>query len=319
MIIDVILVWVTMLCESAKSAVQRKQSFIWDTHVHNADTTHLQYSFPNKWPDLDRNWTMEDYLDATREVKEPLVVVLMELEKAKNTPEVNLQEALFYQKVMNRCDCSKSSCCVKCFVVGAQLELGEIQTRAYFQSIQSEAPGFCGVRQGLWEKTDSFIMNPDFIAGLSVLEKFDVPFELLIKPNQMGIIKELVSKLPNVTFNLNHIGYPNISGPVFDQVWAKGIEDLATFPNIYIKLSGLPQGYGSKGWKLDDFRPYIDFILHIVPANRINFAGNWFVETEFSSSFAAMYNAVTTNLRELGVTDSEKWWIMTGTAINLYG
>lgn len=319
MIIDVFGVWVTMLCGFAKSPAEIHQTYVWDTHVHNADITHLQYSFPYKWPDLDRNWTMEDYLNATRDVKEPIAAILMELEKANNTPEVNRQEALFYQQVMNNCDCHKSTCCVKCFVIGAQLELGELKTRSYLNTIKSDAPGFCGVRQGLWDKDDSFILDPDFIAGLSVLADFDVPFDLLIKPNQMGIISELVSKLPNLTFNLNHIGYPNISSPVFDQAWATGIENFATFPNIYFKLSGLPQGYGSKAWKFYDFRPYIDFLLHEVPANRINFAGNWFVETEFSSSYAAMYDAITTNLRQLGVTGGEQWWIMTGTASNLYG
>merc|ERR1719320_1036657 len=124
------------------------------------------------------------------------------------------------------------------------------------------------------------------MAGLSVLQEFGVPFDLLINPHQLKVTKYLVSKLPNVTFNLNHIGYPNVSNPEFDHKWAEGMLDLADLPNLYVKLSGLPQCFGSMAWTPEDFRPYIEFILNTFPSDRINFAGNWFVDVEFSSSYA---------------------------------
>jgi len=131
-----------------------------------------------------------------------LATVLIELEKANSTLETNLQEAILYQQIMDRCDCYEKRCCEICFVVGAQLELGVSQTRNYLSSLKRKAPGFCGVRQSLWEKEDSFITNPHFVAGLSVLEEFAMPFDLLVKPQQLSIVYNLVSKLPNITFNL---------------------------------------------------------------------------------------------------------------------
>ena len=63
-------------------------------------------------------------------------------------------------------------------------------------------------------------------------------------------------------------------GSDFDE-WSSQLERLAALPNVSIKLSGLPQGYGSDGWSSDDFEPYVLKALELFGAGRINFAGNW--------------------------------------------
>lgn len=54
----------------------------------------------------------------------------------------------------------------------------------------------------------------------------------------------------------------------FDSVWEADMHALARLPNVYAKLSGLPQAYGKTGWTAADFEPYIRSALSAFGAVR---------------------------------------------------
>mmetsp|Transcript_47013 Transcript_47013/g.63985 ORF Transcript_47013/g.63985 Transcript_47013/m.63985 type:complete len:118 (-) Transcript_47013:230-583(-) len=103
----------------------------------------------------------------------------------------------------------------------------------------------------------------------------------------------------------------------FDQ-WAAGIDKLAALPNAYCKLSGMPQAYGEPGWTGNDFRPYAKKALDAFGAQRVNFAGNWFVlmEDQWDGHYVDMMEATLEALS--GVQQSELDWVFMKTAIDLY-
>lgn len=113
------------------------------------------------------------------------------------------------------------------------------------------------------------------------LSQYNLPFDVLVKNWQLKDFAVLAQKVPEVNFNLNHIGYPDIVNGTEEstQSWKDSISALAALPNVYCKLSGLPQTYTQPQW-LDHWQSILPYVTHVIDsfgAKRVNFAGNWFV------------------------------------------
>mmetsp|Transcript_56430 Transcript_56430/g.155958 ORF Transcript_56430/g.155958 Transcript_56430/m.155958 type:complete len:275 (+) Transcript_56430:553-1377(+) len=272
---------------------------------------------------------MADFADATSSLPydggEAVVggVILMELEKQNNDYESGLAEAAFYQSVANRCNADPSTCGgskVVGLVASAPLEMGHDATIEYLTTLQAAAPNLVGIRQGLWVKDASFFYDEGFRGGLSALPAFNLPFDILVEHDQLSYTIDLATALPTVMFNLNHLGYPTITNATNWASWLDGINKLAALPNVYIKLSGLPQTYDAPGWTADDFTPYVKAALDAFGAQRMNYAGNWFVlmDEEWEGNYPDMVNAVMTVMNNLEVTDADREWIFAKCATELY-
>jgi len=302
-----------------------------DTHVHNADLELFGqnfYTFPRAFPDLNRSWSMADFAAetsslASEEDADVTGIVLMELEKQNDSADTNLAEAAFYQGIANDCDVDPVLCGgtkVLGLVAGAPLDKGANATFRYLRTLVTACPSTCGIRLTLWKKDALFFSNQLFLEGLAVLASFNLPFELLVTKEQLSHAAALAAAVPSVTFNLNHLGYPEIQNSSAFAAWQADIRTLAMLPNVYCKLSGLPQTFASPGWASKDFQPYIAVILEAFGARRVNYAGNWFVlmEARWEGSYVAMVKAVTRALSALKVSQGDLEWIYKKTAMELY-
>jgi len=68
--------------------------------------------------------------------------------------------------------------------------------------------GFRHVVQG--EADHNFLLRPDFLRGISALEKYNFTYDILIFPHQLGATLEFVKKFPNQKFVIDHIAKPYI-------------------------------------------------------------------------------------------------------------
>ena len=105
------------------------------------------------------------------------------------------------------------------------------------------------------------------------------------------------------------------------ETWSRGIDALATLPNVACKLSGLPQTYGEPGWSARAFAPFVAKALRAFGAARVNFAGNWFVldEERWNGTYATMWAAVAQTLDELRVSDADRDEVYWNSAARIYG
>lgn len=303
-----------------------------DTHVHNANLTLMGdsfYTFPTSFPDLASSWFMPDFAAEVADVTAAVSVdrvVLMELEKVNNTFDAGRAEAAFYQATADACRADPDSCGgtqVAGFVASAPLEQDTDAVRAYLADLQASFPQLVGIREGLWLSDASFFADAGFRAGLATLAQFDLAFDLLVEKEQLQDTAALAAAVPSVRMNVNHLGYPNISDTDPDHFasWAADVQALAEQPNVFLKLSGLPQCYGQPGWSADAFTPFIQTVLDAFGAQRVNFAGNWFVlvNDEWQGDYSGMVDAVLQSLSDLGVSQSDLEWIFAKTAEQIYG
>lgn len=142
--------------------------------------------------------------------------------------------------------------------------------------------GFRHVAQS--ELDDRFLVREDFVRGLAMLAEFGLTYDILIYARQLPAAVELVERLPDQAFVLDHIGKPGIakidgksaeSGTHEFDTWAAGIRAVAKHPRVCCKLSGLITEADWRGWRANDFKPYLDIVFGAFGADRLMFGSDW--------------------------------------------
>ena len=148
-------------------------------------------------------------------------------------------------------------------------------------------PKFCGVRHVLQdEPNDEFMLGEDFLSGIAALATFDLTYDILIYPRQLPVAGELVARFPDQPFVLDHMAKPLIRDGLLER-WATDVRQLAAYPNVACKVSGLVTEADWQGWRSPDFLPYLDVVLEAFGPARLMFGSDWPVCT-----LAATYNQV---------------------------
>jgi L-fuconolactonase len=131
-----------------------------------------------------------------------------------------------------------------------------------------------GIRHIVQEEPDGFLLRPDFLRGISVLEEFDLAYDILIYPKHLPSAVEFVTRFPRQRFVLDHLAKPPIKSGALD-AWARGIRELASFPNVYAKLSGLVTEADWEAWTSDDIWPYLDVAFECFGLGRLMIGSDW--------------------------------------------
>src|SRR5947199_6294381 len=107
------------------------------------------------------------------------------------------------------------------------------------------------------EQDERFLVQPDFLRGIAMLEEFDLAYDILIYTRHLPVAAEFVARFPRQRFVLDHLAKPPIKSGDLDS-WARGIRRLAFFPNLFCKVSGLVTEAEWQAWKPRPLRLYLD-------------------------------------------------------------
>ena len=114
-------------------------------------------------------------------------------------------------------------------------------------------PKFVGIRhitQG--ETDDDFIIRPNVMAGLKVLERHGVPFELLFFTKHLKHAPKVASFVPELPLVIDHLSKPNIKERQFDD-WAADLKAAAAATSKCV-LQAFRDGHRSRLGELDSSR-----------------------------------------------------------------
>ncbi|WP_432066200.1 amidohydrolase family protein [Streptomyces sp. C10-9-1] len=182
-----------------------------------------------------------------------------------------------------------------------------------------EQPGGCllvGIRHQVQGEPDPrWLLRPDVLRGLATLAEAGLVYDLVIVPHQLPAAAEAASRLPQLTFVLDHVGKPPIATREHDG-WDRDIRALAALPNTVAKLSGLVTEARWDSWTVDDLRPYTDSALEAFGADRLMFGSDWPV-CRLAASYGQVVDTVRTLTAELTVEEQSS--IFAGTATRVYG
>jgi L-fuconolactonase len=177
-------------------------------------------------------------------------------------------------------------------------------------------PKFVGVRHVVQDEPDPrFVLGAAFVRGLQQLRQHGLTYDLLLYPNQLAAAIELVGLLPEQPFVIDHLAKPRIAAGELES-WEREIRAIARHDNVCCKVSGMVTEAARKGWKQDDFTPYLDVVLAAFGPARLMVGSDWPV-----CLLAGEYADVAAIPRDFfaGLSADEQAWIHGGTAARFYG
>jgi predicted TIM-barrel fold metal-dependent hydrolase len=131
-----------------------------------------------------------------------------------------------------------------------------------------------GLRRILHTEADELSQSSLFTENLARLAKHQLTFDLCLLPRQLHLGIEILRRVPTVQFVLDHCGIPNIKGCELDP-WRQQIRDLAKFPNLACKISGLVAYCDPQRINVAEVEPYIEHCIQCFGWDRILFGGDW--------------------------------------------
>jgi len=157
----------------------------------------------------------------------------------------------------------------------------------------SKHPKLVGIRHIIQsEPDDRFLLRPDFLRGITMLEEFDLAYDILIYTRHLPVAAEFVQRFPRQRFVLDHMAKPAIkAGDI--ELWATGIRRLAQFPSVFCKLSGLVTEADWQHWKPEQILPYLDIAYESFGPNRLMIGSDWpvcLVAAEYRSALNVVEN-----------------------------
>ncbi len=179
-----------------------------------------------------------------------------------------------------------------------------------------DQPKFVGVRHITQdEPDDDFIVRPAVLAGLKVLERHQVPFDLLFYVKHLKHAVTVAKHVPDLPLVIDHLAKPKIKQQSFDD-WRPAFEAAAACPNMFCKLSGMVTEADHAKWKVQDLKPYVQTALDLFGPERLMFGSDWPV-CELAASYEEVFHALKETLGPLSPSESEAIW--GGTARRFYG
>ena len=164
------------------------------------------------------------------------------------------------------------------------------------------------------EADDNFLLQPAFQNGIAALKKFNLNYDLLLSPRHIPVALQLVEKFPDQPFVLDHIAKPFIHKKEISP-WKEDLMELAKYPNVFCKLSGMVTEAKWNDWKEDDFKQYLDIVTESFGTKRLMIGSDWPVCT-LSGNYTATMNVVINYANQFSKEISDG--ILGGNCINFY-
>ena len=141
-----------------------------------------------------------------------------------------------------------------------------------FYSEKDSLKGFRHIVQG--ESDPNFLLRPNFLKGIGLLERYNFTYDILVFPHQLGAVLEFVKKFPKQKFIIDHIAKPYIKDGYFDG-WAIMMTEIGKYENVFCKLSGMITESDFKTWTANQIHPYMHHVLEAFGSERILFGSDW--------------------------------------------
>jgi predicted TIM-barrel fold metal-dependent hydrolase len=263
-----------------------------DTHQHLWDLDLFRYAWLREVPDLNRSFRMNDYLAATNGLA---------IEKSVHL-EADVDEPFMLDETMHLlrlADCADNP--LEGVVACGRPESKEFKT--YVEKIAGH-PKLRGIRRVLHTRPDDLGQSETFIENVCSLAGYGLSFDICVLARQLPLAIRLVSQCPDVTFILDHCGVPQVRDKILNP-WRSLIREIAKFPNVFCKISGLIAYADPNNWTAEDLRPYVDHAIECFGWDRVMFGSDWPVCT-LSASYRQWVDVLLSLTRSAGEANQKK-------------
>jgi predicted TIM-barrel fold metal-dependent hydrolase len=277
-----------------------------DTHQHLILRDRIGYAWTGEFPILSGDFTRDDY--------------------ASLVAGTGVRSTIFMETGVDDADYQAEARMVAGMVgtsVGGVRMLGQIasirpEVDAEFDAWLDEAKDLktVGFRRILHVVPDEVSLTETFRANLRKIGLAGFNFDLNFLSRQLvPIAVPLLRACPDQSYVLDHCGVPDVAGGDWE-VWKTGIDAVAAFPNVVVKLSGITTYCAPGTASAVLVRPYVEHLLEVFGPDRMLWGGDWPV-VNLGAGLPEWISM--TNELLAGLSESERRAIGTGTAQRVYG
>ena len=142
----------------------------------------------------------------------------------------------------------------------------------YYHERFPKMKGFRHVLQS--DPDDQLMLRDSFKNGISLLNKYNFTYDILIYPKHLKYAVQLAAEFPDQKFVVDHLAKPHIKTKEIDD-WKRDIEELSKHLNVYCKVSGMLTEADWYSWRTEDFMPYLDTVFNAFSINRVIYGSDW--------------------------------------------
>lgn len=236
-----------------------------DAHVHLYDPGEINFDWLKEIELLNKPHMPEYYQERTA----PVVVDGLVFVEVDAVVGEHVDEAIWVNEL------AREEPRVQGIVASAPLERGPSAVESDIASI-ANLPLARGVRRLIQNHhaEPGWCLQPSFVESVQLLPQYDLTFDICIFHPQLADAIELVKRCPDVQFMLDHIGKPGIKDGVREP-WFTEIAELASYPNVTCKISGVVTEADHQSWTYDQVAPYIARAIEVFGFDRVAFGGDW--------------------------------------------
>lgn len=175
---------------------------------------------------------------------------------------------------------------------------------------------FVGVRPMLQDlPKDDWILQDVVMERVKLLAADAFPIDILVFPRHLPYIIKLLECVPNLRGVIDHLAKPDILHQAIEP-WRSYMSEIATYQNVFCKLSGMVTEADHEHWTVRDFMPYVAHVLRVFGAKRLMFGSDWPVCRE-AATYEEVYD-LAGKLLAAQATQEECGYVFGRTAIEFY-
>jgi predicted TIM-barrel fold metal-dependent hydrolase len=263
-----------------------------DTHQHLWDKDLFHYAWLDPLPALDRSFRIADYREASRGLEiDKTVFVECDVDETQM-----MDEALHALRLAD-----DSGNRIAGIVASGRPEKDGFE--AHVAKLAGH-PKIKGVRRILHTGPDEAGMTAKFAENVARLGKYGLSFDICVLARQLPVAIHLAQKCPDVSFVLDHCGVPEVKDQRLDP-WRSRIRELAKFPNVHCKISGLVAYADPANWKAGDLRPFVEHAIESFGWDRVLFGSDWPV-CNLTASYVSWVETLLSLTRSAGEENQKK-------------
>lgn len=241
-----------------------------DTHQHLWDPEQFPYSWTAGKPAFNRSFKLSDYYEAARG---------LDITKSVHV-EADVDEEFMLQETLHALSLARSDDNpIAGVVAAARPEYDDF--REYINQIAGSRL-LKGVRRILHTEPNELSATTTFVENVKSLEDYGLTFDICALARQLPLAINLVKQCPNVNFILDHCGNPNLRSEAgegsgeknFDQ-WRERLREIASFPNVVCKISGIVVNTDLTNWNAETLRPAVEHVIACFGWDRVMFGSDW--------------------------------------------
>ena len=163
-------------------------------------------------------------------------------------------------------------------------------------------PKLRGLRMLIHDQVDvDFADSSSHAHGVSLLQRYGLTYDLLLKPQHIASATRLIDQFPNQKFVVDHIAKPDIRQGQTEP-WQSLMAEIAKRPNVSCKLSSVITQANWTSWTQSQIAPFLDHVLNVFGANRIMIGSDWPVST-CAADYASTMGLLTDWSRHLSAAE----------------